>query len=381
MANWYIDYLNGNDANAGTIGSPKQLFQAAWDVGAGGDTFFLSDSAPHPIITPITSNTGFTLNNDLYTKIKPWNNGGSITIQRPDEAAPRVAAQLDVTALSFNITNLPIKVTTEDIIFSGGNTAQVQAAESWGLYGCKFTRPITADASVIYMQGGGVKVENCFFDNIISTRSIIGAASLYSTILNNYFSNIASGGAFGIPYSFIELAAFGVEIDGNILDISTDGDIGIRIVEHYWPTIRNNTIKSNGGANQYGVQIYGKNNFGTIFADLLLNNNVFYQFNGALSKPISTVNSPSALSYGKNAFFDCNASDSFASIGLDFTAGDVIGAGDPFTNSAAHDYTLAVGNAGRGAALSNPGASLDMGAVQSASSGGGSSSSIFIINE
>lgn len=65
MADIYIDYSTGDDTTGdGSVGSPYKTIATAYTNSANGDTFYLSDSAGHPITTSID----FSVKNITFTE-------------------------------------------------------------------------------------------------------------------------------------------------------------------------------------------------------------------------------------------------------------------------------------------------------------------------
>ena len=147
MADWYVDYVNGNDANSGlTTLLPKKTIQAAVNLATKRDVFNLANTGNHVLAAPLSFTTGFTNTGSGWVVFKSWDNGGSETTQRPDEAAPRVAALLDgLDLITGSLAFAPPPVVFRDIKLT--NFTSVPADPYGG-------GPLIMDGCEIYGQSG-----------------------------------------------------------------------------------------------------------------------------------------------------------------------------------------------------------------------------------
>ncbi len=344
MANWYCDYTNGNDTTgSGTSGSPYKTVQKCVNVATGGDTIYIANTSAQVLTAAIFWTGGWTADNTKYTTFNSWNNGGSITVQKPNEASARVGATIDgngTTTFLINTSSMPEKLVFNNIRFKGhdigANPYMLIIGNRFQFNGCVF-------------DGGGV-----------------AAALIYSTgaekqyFVNNYFYNcvnasfdtiIIQDGAFINNFVDIEFNSSSrvillcqsviSEVSGNIIKLTGAGK-GISFGNY--SNICANTIIGDSSANQTGI-------YSPSTGSQQIFNNILYKFNGTSSVPIDVDSTIILL--GFNAFFDCNASSIPSVIAMNLTGSDVSGTGDPFVNSAGNDYSVA-GSAAANAGLGNP---------------------------
>ena len=358
MANWYCDYTNGDDTTGdGSSGTPWKTIQKTINSATGGDTIFIANTSAQVLAAAITWNTGWTANNNKYTIIQAWDNGGAITIQRPDEAIARVGATIDgnssITAF-ISATSAPQKIVFKNlniINFTGTTFFNEQSI----IKGCAFTGfNVFGDAinlnlycmvfnsyfynnsclSIINTNTGSVIQNNLFKNNPLSStfsdRDVIRGNGNNILVLNNIFNNSRGG---------ITCISFGAIVCGNtFLNITAGTKAGVRL-------------------NQNLCSVY---------------NNIFVNIAGSGGVAIKSTSALILNVLGNNLFYanDSNMS-SFTQVGVDLTANDITASGDPFVDSANDDYTLIESSAARQAALANPNSKLDIGAVQSEYGSGG----------
>ena len=370
MANIYIDAANGDGGTGdGPIGNPYKTLQVGINNATGGDSIFLADNVAHILTAAINWDTGFTISNNFYLKIKPYSVNGAITIQRPDESSPRMGAIIDGnnTAVDPFIGSgtKPTAFSVENIKFQNFTTYTYREPASYAtVFGCEFDCSSVGNNVAVRWETGGKWA--MFYNNYI--HSYTGSASVVGAngrILNNYIDTNSTSINGQVWLNGRNLSM----VIGNIIKFG-GSNVGLyslqREIEIY-----GNTIINDGSANAKGIDIL--NSFDSYIYD-----NLFYKFDGAGAKPlnIQTANQR-LLILGNNAYFDCNSPDSSNVVSMDLQAEDVVGSGNPFTDSINDNYTPTLASGLRGAALSNPNSSLDIGAVQSAASGGGN---IFILN-
>jgi hypothetical protein len=371
MANWYVDYVNGNDANAGTALLPKKTIQAAVNLATRRDVIHLADTGNHVLAGPLTWNTGYTNTGSGWLVFKSWNNGGSQTIQRPDETTSRVAALIDGTdtisgLLSFAppptiLINLKLTNFTSYVADPfGGGPLIMYGCEVYGQSGTQW---------VVISRGSSILANNYIHSNTTARTPVVLSDGNTAFFQNNWVESSGSTAIIGMDNNNNVL--------GNIIKVLSAG-VSVSVITNNQGYFSGNTIIANGLANQF-VFSASTSNVGKVY------NNVMYGFNGAGSKPFNMTGTSIAYILGRNAYYDCNTNtfNPEGLVGLDLTSEDIYASGDPFVDSANNDYRLnpVTGAAAIGSGLGNYNSSIDIGAVQSASGGGGGGSNIFIINE
>lgn len=357
MANWYCDYTNGNDSTgSGTSGSPYKTLQKAISVASGGDTIYIANTSAQ-VLTSEISWTGFTANSS-YLDIKSWNNGGSLTIQKPNEASARVAAFINgggVATFFFSRTSIPTKVRFWNIKFYNhniaGNPFMHYTPNDWSFIGCAFDGG-DLNAQFVYCDGFTTFI-NCYFYASINPSGNLMMCFDNTIIKNCYFDNETNSST----RDTIQIASVGF-IDTTIIK-QTGAGRGINITSNYG-FVRNCTFVSDGSANQTGLYTTGSSNHD-------VTNNLFYKFNGSSSKPYDLSVFARYFTVGYNSTYDCNAGTISGGAIADLTSFDVSGSGDPFVNSAGNDYSV-TGSSSEGAGV---GQNMNIGAVQEISGGGG----------
>ncbi len=354
MANWYCDYTNGNDTTgSGASGSPYKTVQKCVNVATGGDTIYIANTSAQVLAAAVTWNTGWTADDTKNTTFISWNNGGSLTIQRPDETSARVAAKIDGNSIAsylFSTTSMPEKIRLENIEFTGttGGTGFINFnSKSWLLIGCKANSSGTTGTATIFTNAGYTSFINNYF--ISSTNSyywfISSAWALNSMMSANYFQldllpNVASTSI--LLYS----TQYGAPVFNNIFDCTnntTSGGVVLR-------------LNNNSGAVQ-GNTFIGNTSYATTAVKVentgfSVYNNLFYKFNHASSVTISATGQTLTM-LGYNAYFDSNVASSSISKNANLTAYDVTGSGDPFVNLAGYDFAV-TGSTAANAGLGNP---------------------------
>lgn len=376
-ASLYCDYTNGNDANDCTNGTTElcQTLQRCVNVATRGDTIHIANTSAQVLTASLSFAAGFTNTGNDYIRFVAWDNGGSITIQRPDEVTARVAATItgDGTFPYLTNSSLVSKSFFQNIKFSYSYADSVllwaNSADDVVVEGCEFDSGTSTGTNQLLIYTGSF---GTYINNYIKRPStggiygVFGAAS--NKFINNYFKQTGTFSSQTIP--FLSIAGAASMAVGNIF-VSTQDTTLIGIVDQSLHTIENNTFVASSSKTSVGIS------FATNVKNSIVANNVFYKFNGTSSKPIKTSGTGNYESVvGKNAYYDCNANDSFDGISLNLTGDDISASGDPFVDSASDDYTLdtTTGAASIGAGLANPNSSIDIGAVQSAAGGGGGSS-------
>jgi hypothetical protein len=366
MADWYCDFTNGDDSTGlGTELSPWKTLQKTVDSATGGDTINVANTSAQSITTRISWTSGFTADNDKFTIFKAWDNGGSITIQRPDESAARVAAQINATSDRIvNTTSHPNKLVFENIKFtaSAGQTAiLLLAGEGSIINGCEFDNTGMGGAGNT-LTSSNTHVSNSYFKINSASHSI--ALNSRTTFIANYIQGI-SVGATGIQMGATDSCL----IENNIFDYkdatASTTHIIINNNQRLNIGIQNNTFIVN---SDYGFIGIDNTAINTTTKSI---NNIFYKFDNASSLPKRYIANGSAGIVGHNAYYSSNAPNVAANIGLDLTANDITASGDPFVDSANNNFTLIESALARQAALANPNSKLDIGAVQSEYGSGG----------
>lgn len=374
MANWYVDYVNGSDTNDGfTIVTPKKTIQAAVNVATLRDVIHLADSGNHVLTAPLTWNTGFTNTGGGYLIFKAWAavNSGGQTIQRPDETTPRAAALIDgLDTISGMLSFGPPPIVAINLKLTNFTSYPIDP------YG---GGPLVMIGCEIYGQSGSQRG--------LITRGLAYITNLYmhSNTTTQRPIELNDGNTSYVVNSWIESSAHAlvVEMDnlnnftGNIVKLIGPSKRVINITNNLG-LFTNNTIISDGSSGHKVIEQSGQN-VGVTY------NNLIYNFTGSGSVPFNITGISSSRIFGRNAFYNCNASvfQTEGYVGIDLTSEDINLSGDPFIDSANNDYRLdpIAGAAAIGAGLGNYSSAIDIGAFQSTSSGGGGGSNIFIINE
>jgi hypothetical protein len=373
MATWYCDYTNGDDTTgSGTSGAPWKTLQKTVNSATGGDTINIANTSAQVLAAAITWNTGFTADNTKYTIFQAWDNGGSLTIQRPDEATARDAGVIDgnnATTFLFSITSQPEKIKFLNIRFQNhslaGNTYMINSGILWSYNGCDFDLQSRA-GQYIYMDGAN---RRNFFINNYFHGAVNPPANAIHAHYDYFESNWIEATLNNSTRVLVSFLAVISNFKSNIVKLTGSGRA---VASGDNAVIIENTFISDGAASQDMIYITS----GFING---IYNNLFYNVDGASSKPLNITATPmGALGY--NAFYDCNANTipSATVISQNLTANDVSTTGDPFVDSANDDYTLdpTTGAAAIGAGLGNYNSYVDIGAVQSQSGGGGGSATL-----
>jgi hypothetical protein len=364
MADWYCDFTNGDDADAGTALLPKKTLQATINVATNGDNIFIANTSAQVLAATITWNTGYTATGNVRLSIKAWDNGGSLTIQRPDEATPRIAAVIDGGGVAVDpfvgAGTRPNHFSVENIRFQNFTTHAYREMAGYSFVsGCEFNGSTVGNNIAVRFESSGRW--GMFFNNYV--HSYTGTANAITgngMILNNFIETASTSASGQLWLNARNISA----AVGNI--IKTIGGTAIFTGQREIQII-GNTIIGNGAASAKGIVTSGT-------ADSQIYNNVVYNYNGTSAKPLS-IESPSSINnfvvIGNNAFYNSNAADTTASAIMDFQPQDITASGDPFVDSANNNFTLIEAAAARQAALANPNSKLDIGAVQSEYGSGG----------
>lgn len=340
MATWYCDYTNGDDTTgSGASGAPWKTLQKAVNSATGGDTINIADTSAQVLSASISWSSGWTADNTKKTIIQAWANGGAITIQRPDEATARVGATINGNGFNiFSSTSHPNNLFLKNLKFTGGSDRLLRLYGTGSIvYGCEFYG--STNGSLEFQDS----TQTGAYNYIHSFTSAFGSVTLNNTFFINNFiesQNIPNtSGALGVnnPRSIIT---------GNIIKLSSTNRYGL-YVSNSPSYIFGNTFISDGTASHSGVYTLGTPNAVSIY------NNLFYNFDGASSQPLSFGATSNMGIVGYNAYYDCNSNATPRLIVADLTANDVIGTGDPFVDSANDDYSV-TGSTAEDAGLGNP---------------------------
>lgn len=371
-ADWYCDYTNGNDTTGdGSSGTPYKTIQKCVDVATGGDTINIANTSAQVLSAAISWTSGWTADNTKYTIFQAWDNGGSITIQRPDEASARIAATIDgnnSTTFLFNSSSRPEKIVLKNLVLKGHDVASneymIWAGSGWSFEGCEFDMESRAGRYVFTSGAARLSYIGNYFHGAINPTGS-GLIILWDDVFIGNWYEAQTNNSARIHLDFNGVVT---ECYGNLIKITGAGKA---VSYNNYAKITGNTFIGSGAANQIAIDDDTSN------AAYVLNN-MFYDFDGASSKPLDI--SSNLLAVGYNAYYDCNSNTIPAAntIQNDLTANDITGSGDPFVDSANDNYCV-TGSTAEDAAYP-AGSLLDIGALECTASGGGGNTYIFAVD-
>jgi len=365
MATWYCDYTNGDDTTgSGTSGAPWKTLQKTVNSATGGDTINIANTSAQVLAAAITWNTGWTADNSKYTTFQAWNNGGSLTIQRPDETVGRVSATLNGNGAAhiFSSTSKPQRVITINLRLTNTTDSAIENGDWWCGYGLEIDT--IGNSSAALRTGAYSDYRNIYIHDFDDYGIWLEGPS--PSFTDSYIDGTANSVVNNVLVAVQEYI-----LRDNII-IGKGATTAVRINNSARGWVEANTVigDSTASASAKGFS------FENATTDITFVNNLIYKYNGAGASAYVFNSGTSTRMIGFNAEYDSNAGTDPAQKGADLTANDVTGSGDPFVNSAIDDYSV-TGSGAEGAGLGTTAySSVDIGAVQSQSGGGGGSATL-----
>lgn len=329
MATFHCDATNGNDTTGdGSSGTPYATIQKCVDNMTGGDTCKVANTSAQVLSAQISWSSGWTADNTKVTVFESWDNGGSITIQRPDEASARTGATIDcnnAVSQAFATTSQPQNVCYRNLKIINSTSYGLKIDQFYHtVFGCEFDG--TANTNDVEVRNNIASVVYNYFHGATST----GFVDIQrSSFLYNY---IDGSTATGTSRALVEGTSGYDTIVGNTFILNTDNKEALSVLGSSNHIVEN-TFVGSGGTGEIGITTTGT--YDTIM------NNVFYHFDGTSALPIEFGASVVVFNLGYNGLFDCNSYTPPTKTINDLTGNDVTGSGDPFVDSASDDYSVA----------------------------------------
>jgi hypothetical protein len=366
MTTYYVDSVNGNDANAGTSEALAKITLSAGCalLTAAGDILYVQAGGNYTL----TSSVNLTQDGDTT--------GGRILIEGytttpgAKDGRPVITTATNSTALI--IMNGANKIDFVHLKFT--NTAATRAAafscETAASTSNRWIDCVFDGVSTAHTNNGAAFSNSIFLQCEVKNCTSASIAAINSPFLV-YGCFIYSNACDGIYSSYERFYAIGNVITNNprygISEGTGSGNGSAYIIERN--TIANNTSD--------GIRV----TFDTIAQPLVITNNIFYG-NGGYGQNWTNLSSGENLGLtiiNRNNAYGSNTTA--ARNGITAGTGDVTLSGNPFTNSGAYDYSLD-STSGEGAACraagivgAFPGGLFtsypDIGAVQHADPAGG----------
>jgi hypothetical protein len=333
FTDYYVDVVDGSDANVGDINNPWQTLGHAFStVGAiqGARRLNLSNKQQF-VISASLGNQGFQGTADKPLIFQPWDNAAPGTGLTMDTVDGRTIPMFQIRASSVNEL-LGTSSNNRYICFKGGkladfSTRAVYVQIDMSFIDCIFDncssgssaalRGIGREAFILRCQflndgGNGIRdvlgqIHNCYFEG----SAIDGLYCRKDQVVTNcVFKNCGYAGTAGNPYG------------------------GIGLFNNDNVRVKNNTFIDNTGlAGRRGFR-----GFSTSY-NTLCTGNLFVGYDHADSYPVDLNGYFSQLGY--NAFYTAgNAYNSTAGVILDDTSNDVTLASDPLPNGGSAPYEL-----------------------------------------
>ncbi len=373
MPTYYIDAAVGNDSNAGTSpgsGNAWATIQKFVDTASAGDTGYVKASGNYNELVTITGKTGTESNPFIlegYTS-SPGDGGRAII----DAQNTRNNCILFATTASvyWEFRNFQLQGSPSTQRLCNRTIANCNQIK-W--LNCRFTNGSGSPQNGLSSSNSAGTlywlVEGCEFDNI-SGYAIDNLNS--STIIYNTFRSINSSNG-------LVLLTGNALINRNIF-ANCSGTIGITLNSGSSRMVaNNNTFYNMTGTSMSVLAATGTSSF-----QFIATNNIFVNVSGSSATCVRGASGTNSGAHyvGNNAFYNVTAQYSNAtSFGSDVTL-----TGNPYTDATNYDFSL---NATTGAGAACKGVStganfplsvgtgtsstLDLGAIQSAASGGGGS--------
>ena len=352
MADYYVDATNGDDSDTGGSGDPFETLQAAIDSATGGDTIHVANTSAVGITVPITWNTGFgSTSATAYLVIRAWDNGGSLTLERPN-GDTETCGQIDDAAgqsMWDSVTSRPNYVVLDHIKFTG---LSVTTSAYWEISACELDGKDTEDGITASTLA---RVHGCYLHDIVGVG--IDCTSTENTLVGNRVRGVTMDGIRANDSCFV---AF------NVVEDFADNGIEITGGNHENVVIHN-TVNGNGGSqtsSTTGIKLDALRNvcYGNIVANMA----------GTSCVGINVASGDASGLIGNNAFYNNTTDTNFVgTVALEPT--NITESSDPFTDAANGDYSLVSGASSLDASRYVIGGHI--GAVQTTPSASGSSPS------
>lgn len=292
MANIYTDFVTGNDANAGTLSSPKKTIQGAVDIWNSGDFIYIGNSTQ--VLTVEIDFSGISFSQSDPIRFFAYDSGGGIELDFANTV--KVMAEID------------------------GDGVCSQLGENFAVFytGMVFSNIIFTNFTNILFNNDTVICYECYFPdtftNVLCSRpSIFLACKFISTnntpILVNpklLMGNIIEGAQFtainapSLSIQNIYLnGTYSLFLDDNGVSIN---DIFYNCEEGLWTDNSTGEIVING---VFENCTYGMTKTASSFPDVVLNSNYFNNTNDVLGNfnkvPIFKDQNVSAATFYVNA--------------------------------------------------------------------------------
>lgn len=371
MADYYVDPVNGDDADTGGSGDPFATYQAAWDVAVGGDTIHGADTGFDVMSSSLDASSSGTSSTSRIAVV-PWEVDGTLTNWKGEPAWGMDGNNV----VGFLVNPLNSYTDWQNGLFKNATSHALFLESLCTATGCEFfdnggigmwsnrgnivVRGCKAhgNASYGFSVTSGGEFHDCWADNNGNVGFYLGgtAATNMTGCLSTNNSNYgcwAQSGKSEIRYCvFYNNTTYHIRLANAVVTNCT-------------------FIKGAGTANSAlwggtGTYIY---------------NNLFLDFTGGSCKPLDLGGNDHKI-IGHNAYYNC-AANTLGTILYDYTAFDVTEPVDPLTDKSNGGYDLIAGALSRKAgmifdtAFDTPLPGLDIGAYQSSiEDSGGSGSSI-----
>ena len=309
-ASWYIDCSETSNGIGSEV-DPSNSIQSAVDLATGGDSFNIANTTACVLTAPIDFSTGFTKDNSKTTVFKSWDNGGSILIQRPDEATGRIAATIDGNGAATNLfqytSATPNNVVLYNLELTGATNQQFrQFNNNWNLIGCEIHDSGNTNA-LVRLNGNASLVNNYFHS---TAGHAIDNNNNNANIINNWIE--VGAGRTGI---LLPIGRANFRVLRNFVKISGSNSRGIYVGDDTNIIMNNTVVSTDNAANQKGIEM------AATFATLnIVINNVIYNIKGSGAIPFEVGTNDAQILHGYNSYYDSNAKVSAISIPFWFAA-------------------------------------------------------------
>lgn len=364
MADWYVDDTNGDDTTGmGTDALPWQTIQKAVDSAGGGDTIYLANTSAFVLSSSITWGSFGSTAIDSPLIIRPWDNGGSVSITDPG-GTTRVAAEIDgndAVSSIFSSSGQPNYVILIGLKIHSTTSNLFSRLTGWSMYFCECW-----DASGAAIVASGSYIGQHTIGCIVRDSGGTGVNGLeigQGLHFGNYISNVTGHG--------IRISQVYATVLGNVVDQFMEDGINAASNKDGC-AITFNTVNDGSNIDANGI------NVGTTNSEMMLvAYNLITNMDGASNKGLEIQSGSRVDMIGPNAFYNCTTEtvDNSGNTSWDRSAEDVSLASDPFENEAGADFDIDTGSAAFAAVeMMMSGASgyqWSYGALQKVAAGGG----------
>jgi hypothetical protein len=329
MAEYYVDASSGSDANAGTSGAPFATIQKALDSSTGGDIINLSNSAAFVLSAQLNFTAFGATTRDTPLLIRSWDNGGSITIQKPTVggvAQSIVAAEIDGDDAVVSL----FAATDKWIIFQGLKLHSttgivINRIQGWAMYNCE-----VYDGSGQYLVGTTSADAHCI-DNYVHDDGGTGVDGIQvrqGTFTGNYVKNVSGNGIIANATTYNTII-------NNVVD--GFGESGIVVTTDGNSIIHNTVNDYTGSGTGHGIEIRSGAEFTVVL------NNIITNVDGSGSGVYITSGANNVIN-GPNAFYNNTTNNGGATNPascIDLTGDDVSESSSPYEDEAGGDFRIA----------------------------------------